>query len=160
MEHGTAGNVLELLLYEDRHKNLIHNALFRHLEKGYVFGSHCHQNVELCLMLQGRCDIVINGDAVTVHSHEYMILFSNVIHSFHVPDDTDCEFLQLHFSPEVFLHLNPKIYGEQRFLYYIATETQQILKNLFTRELLSCAERYPVRSNSLLLHRWETAIPQ
>lgn len=33
MEHGTAGNVLELLLYEDRHKNLIHNALFRHLEK-------------------------------------------------------------------------------------------------------------------------------
>lgn len=148
MEHSTANNVLELLLYEDRHKNLIHNALFRHLEKGYIFGPHCHQNVELCLMLQGRCDIIINGDAVTVHSHEYMILFSNVIHSFHVPDDTDCEFLQLHFSPDVFLHLNPKIYGEQRFLYYISTGTQQFLKNRFTEGLRSCAERIEREVNS------------
>ena len=73
MEHGTAGNVLELLLYEARHKNLIHNALFRHLEKGYVFGPHCHQNVELCLMLLGRCDIVINGTGVEERTPEMLI---------------------------------------------------------------------------------------
>ena len=56
-------NVLEKIILQQG-QNMIHNALPRTLEPGYFFGPHCHENVELCLMLEGECDIIVNGQAV------------------------------------------------------------------------------------------------
>lgn len=147
-----SNNILELLFYSENMKHLIHNALIRTLEPGFHFGPHCHQNIELCLMEKGSCDIVINGDPITVHSHEFIVLFPNVIHTFDMPGNENCQFLQLHFSPEDFLNLDSKLYEDQRFLYYIATGSRQYLKSKFTNRLLSCIERITNEMNNSQLN--------
>ena len=141
-------NILESLLYGKEHKKLIHNALIRNLNGEYFFGPHCHINIELCLMLEGECDIIVNGESHTVHTHELFLLFPNVIHSFYVHENSSCQFLQLHFSPEIFFNLNSQIYEEQQFLYYLATETRQFLNFEFTDALFSCVNRIECEMNS------------
>lgn len=136
-----SGDILEILFYNETMNNLIHNALLRTFEPGFHFGPHCHNNIELCLIQEGECDIIINGESITVHKNEFIILFSNVIHSFHMRSKKCCHFLQLHFSPVNFLNLNSKLYKNQRFLYYIATDSRQYLKMKVTERFLSCTKR-------------------
>lgn len=140
-------SILETLLFQQEKQNLIHNALIRHLESGFHFGPHCHQNIELCLMQEGQCDIIVSGETISVHKNEFMALFPNVIHSFHVKDGNSCQFLQLHFRLDNFLNFNPKMYKDLRFLYYLATETKQYLKAPLGDRLLSCVERISFELN-------------
>ena len=141
-------NILELILKSQEQKDLIHNALIQTLEPGFTFGPHCHRNVELCLMQDGECDIQINGETVTVHTKEFLILFPNVIHAFRMRAERKCQFLQLHFNPENFLNLPSNTYRDQRFLYYIATESRQYLKQNFTPQFLSCIQRITYEMNN------------
>lgn len=135
-----SNNILEALLHHEG-LNLIHNALFRTLEPGFFFGPHCHENIEFCLMQEGECDIIVNGECVTVGKNEFMVLFPNVIHSFRVSADKPCFFLQLHFKSENFFNLSSETYRHLKFLYDIKMGTKQYIKAIFSKQLFSCVER-------------------
>lgn len=122
-------------------EDMIHNALPRTLPPGYHFGPHCHQNVELCMMKEGRCDIIINGEVITVREGELLIIFSNMIHSFHMSSDRPASFLQIHFKPDSFSTASPKIMGDILFLKYMADGHNSYLLQPFSPQLLSCVER-------------------
>jgi len=141
-------HVLKLILESEEKNRMIHNALIRALEPGFRFGPHCHRNIELCLMQKGECDILINGEAVTVHAKEFLVLFPNVIHAFQVKTEKGCQFWQLHFNPESFLDFPESACRGQKFLYYISTESLWYLKQKFSPQLLSCIQRITYELNN------------
>lgn len=129
------------LLYHELEQNMIYNALERTLKPGYFFGPHCHENMEICLMKEGECDIIINGEAITVHKGELMVIFSHMIHSFHVKSDQAAVFLQIHFSPESLIAADPKVNENIKFLHYMTDAHSAYTFHTFTEQLLSCVER-------------------
>ncbi len=132
-------SIIEQLYYRD--EDLIYNALPRTLQPGYFFGPHCHQNVELCMMKEGCCDIILNGEAITVHSGELMIIFPHMIHSFHMSASLPATFLQMHFKPSSFATISPKVMDEILFLKYMLDGRSTYLLQPFSHQLLSCVER-------------------
>lgn len=130
---------IEMLYFEEQ--NLIYNALPRTLPTGYSFGPHCHKNVELCMMTAGECDIVVNGERITVHSGELLIIFSHIIHSFYMTSAQPAYFLQMHFQPESLLGLSPDLTKNVRFLEFVSNEHTAYLYQPFSKELLHCVKR-------------------
>lgn len=122
-------------------EDMIYNALPRTLQPGYFFGPHCHENVELCMMKEGCCDIIINGEVITVHEGKLLIIFSNMIHSFHMSANRPATFLQMHFKPDNFSNVPPKIMDEILFLKYMTDGHNSYLLQPFSPQLLSCVER-------------------
>lgn len=133
-------NVLEKIILQQG-QNMIHNALPRTLEPGYFFGPHCHENVELCLMLEGECDIIVNGQAVTVHAGEVMVIFSHIIHAFHMASDRPSHFLQMHFCPRSFLSMKPAVRDSLRLVQYMTDEHSAYLIRPYSPQLAYCLER-------------------
>ncbi|WP_449600213.1 AraC family transcriptional regulator [Paenibacillus sp. Marseille-Q9583] len=129
------------LLYHESDQELIYNALERTLKPGYFFGPHCHENLEICLMKEGECDIIINGERITVHKGEIMVIFAHMIHSFHVNSDQEAVFLQVHFSPENFIAADPKVNDYIRFLHYMSDKHIAYTFHPYTKQILSCVER-------------------
>ncbi|MDQ0087895.1 AraC-like DNA-binding protein/quercetin dioxygenase-like cupin family protein [Paenibacillus anaericanus] len=136
------------LLYHGLEQNMIYNALQRTLKPGYFFGPHCHSNVEICLMKEGECDIIVNGEAITVHKGELMVIFSHMIHSFHVKSDQPAVFLQIHFSPECFIATDQKVNESIKFLHYMTDGHSAYTFHSFTDQLLSCVERICEETNN------------
>lgn len=136
------------LLYHELEQNMIYNALQRTLKPGYFFGPHCHSNVEICLMKEGECDIIVNGEAITVHQGELMVIFSHMIHSFHVKSNQTAVFLQIHFSPENFIATDPKTNENIKFLQYMTDRHSAYTIHSFTDQLLSCVERICEETNN------------
>lgn len=89
------------MLYRQE-QNMVYNALPRVLQPGYTFGPHCHSNVEVCMMTEGECDIIVNGETITVRAGDMMVIFSHMIHSFHMRSRHPATFLQMHFKPDSF----------------------------------------------------------
>lgn len=129
----------KIVLQEEQH--MIHNALPRTLEPGYFFGPHCHENVELCLMQEGECDIIVNGQTVTVHPGEIMVIFSHIIHAFHVASDRPANFLQMHFCPRNFFDMKPGVRDRLRLVQYMTDEHSAYLIQPYTPQLAYCLER-------------------
>lgn len=121
-------------------ENMIYNALPRVLNPGYTFDLHCHRNVEICLMTEGECDIVVNGEKVTVHSGEIMALFPQALHSFHVNAARPAKFLQVHFSPECWRSEEAKIRGDIKMLAWFFDEHSDYLLYPFSPQLRACVE--------------------
>lgn len=124
-----------------QNEDMIYNALPRTLQPGYFFGPHCHQNVELCMMKEGCCDIIIHGEVITVHAGELLIIFSNMIHSFHMRASRPAQFLQMHFKPDSFCNVAPRIMDEILFIKYMTDGHSSYLYMPFSAQLLSCVER-------------------
>lgn len=123
---------------------MIYNALPRTLRPGYNFGPHCHKNLEVCLMTDGACDIVVNGEAITVHTGKMMVIFQHMIHSFHVRTSSPCSFFQIHFQPDSFSCVEPKVTEEVKFLRYMADERSSFVSawNAFVRKWAQKRKRY------------------
>lgn len=132
-------SIIEKLYHEDQ--NMIYNALPRTLRPGYNFGPHCHKNLEVCLMTDGACDIVVNGEAITVHAGKMMVIFQHMIHSFHVRTCSPCSFFQIHFQPDSFSCVEPKVTEEVKFLRYMADERSSYLLLPASQQLRLCVER-------------------
>lgn len=135
-------------LYHELEQSMIYNALQRTLKPGYSFGPHCHKNVEVCLMKEGECDIIVNGEAITVHEGELMVIFSHMIHSFHVKSNQPAVFLQIHFCPESFIDTDPKVNENIKFLHYMTDAHSAYTFHPFTDQLLSCVERICEETNN------------
>lgn len=131
-----------------KEQNMIYNALPRTLQPGYSFGPHCHKNVEVCMMTEGECDIVVNGETITVRTGEMMVIFSHMIHSFHMRSRRPAQFLQMHFQPDSFSWVEPEVTAEVKFLNYITDEHSSYLLLPFSQRLRGCVERICTEMNS------------
>lgn len=119
---------------------MIYNAVARVLEPGYTFDLHCHRNVEICLMTEGECDIVVNGEKATVHAGEMMALFPQVLHSFHVNAACPAKFLQIHFSPECWRDEERKMRSDIKMMEWLFDEHSNYLLYPFSPQLRVCVE--------------------
>lgn len=122
-------------------KTIIYNALRRTLRPGYTFGPHCHENVEVCMMVEGECDIVVNGETITVRTGEMMTIFSHMIHSFHMRSRRPATFLQIHFQPDGFCDAEAEVTKQVTFLHYMVEEHSAYLLQPFSDRLYSCVNR-------------------
>lgn len=120
---------------------MIYNALPRTLQPGYSFGPHCHRNIEVCMMTEGECDIIVNGENFTVRTGEMLVIFPHMLHSFQMRSNHAAVFLQIHFQPDCFSDTEPEIRKEVKFLSYMADEGSAYLLLPFSTRLRSCAER-------------------
>lgn len=132
-------SIIGMLYHEEQ--NMIYNALPRTLQPGYDFGPHCHKNVEVCMMTDGACDIVVNGETITVRPGEMMVIFPHMIHSFHMRAFRPCSFLQIHFQPDSFSWVEPKVAEKIKFLSYMTDERSAYLLLPFSKQLRACVER-------------------
>ena len=131
-----------------KEQNMIYNALPRTLQPGYDFGPHCHKNVEVCMMTEGECDIVVNGETITVRTGEMMVIFSHMIHSFHMRSRRPAKFFQMHFQPDSFSWVEPDVTENVKFLNYITDEHSAYLLLPFSQRLRECVERICTEMNS------------
>lgn len=122
-------------------QNMIYNALPRTLPPSYDFGPHCHKNVEVCMMTDGECDIVVNGETVTVRAGEMMVIFPHMIHSFHMRSRKPAHFLQIHFQPDSFSGVEPEVAEKVKFLGYMVDERSAYLFQPFSQRVRACVER-------------------
>ncbi|OAB46753.1 hypothetical protein PBAT_08740 [Paenibacillus antarcticus] len=99
-------------------------------------------------MKEGECDIIVNGEAITVHKGELIVIFSHMIHSFHVKSDQEAVFLQVHFCPESFINADLKVNGNIKFLHYLTDARSAYTFQSFTNQLLSCVERICEETNN------------
>lgn len=127
-------------LYQ-KEQNMIYNALPRTLPPSYDFGPHCHKNVEVCMMTDGECDIVVNGENVTVRTGEMMVIFPHMIHSVHMRSSRPASFLQIHFRPDSFSGVDPEVAEKVKFLGYMIDERSAYLLQPFSPGLRACVER-------------------
>lgn len=128
------------MLYRQK-SGIIYNALSRTLQPGYFFGPHCHKNVELCVMKKGECDITVNSEVITVRGGELMVIFSHMVHTFHMRSTRPAVFLQMHFDPESFLHVSPTVVENVGFLHSMADEHSSYLHQPCSPDLVGCVER-------------------
>ena len=143
-------SIIGMLYYKEQ--NMIYNALPRTLQPGYNFGPHCHKNVEVCMMTEGECDIVVNGETITVRTGEMMVIFPHMIHSFHMRSRRPAVFLQMHFQPDSFSWVEPDVAEEVKFLGYMTDEHSAYLLQPFSVRLRSCVERICTEMNLSLIH--------
>lgn len=139
-------SIIGMLYYKEQ--NMIYNALPRTLQPGYNFGPHCHKNVEVCMMTEGECDIVVNGETITVRTGEMMVIFPHMIHSFHMRSRRPAVFLQMHFQPDSFSWVEPDVAEEVKFLGYMTDEHSAYLLQPFSVRLRSCVERICTEMNN------------
>lgn len=129
-------------------ENMIYNALHRELQPGYVFESHRHRNVEICMMTEGECDIGINGQIVTVHAGEILLIFPLVLHSFCVSAKHAAKFLQVHFCADCW-RPEKELWEGIEILSWLFEEKSTYLLCPFSKEMQACMENICFERNNL-----------
>lgn len=71
----------------------------------YLFERHIHNSFEAYLITQGNCSMNINGEEITCQKDDFIMILPNTVHSFEVAENEKCEFLHVHFEPELFAHI-------------------------------------------------------
>lgn len=71
----------------------------------YLFGRHIHTSFEVYLITQGNCFMNINGKDISCKKDDFIMILPNTVHSFEVKENEQCEFLHIHFEPELFAHI-------------------------------------------------------
>lgn len=72
---------------------------------GFHFGAHIHTTIEIYRILSGSCSMDIGTATVPCKAGDFIMILPNVVHSFSVGDDMDCEFQQIHFRPDTFANI-------------------------------------------------------
>ena len=128
-------------LYLQQNQLIVHNALERELPPGYSFCPHCHETVEIALVLDGSCDFMGNNEPLPVNTGELCIIFPHTIHGFTVRSKVPCRFLQAHIYPQYFLDIDPHVAQELPFIRHMTDERSAYFLRSCTPELLSCMQR-------------------
>lgn len=128
-------------LYLQQNQLIVHNALERELPPGYSFCPHCHETVEIALVLDGSCDFMGNNEPLPVNTGELCIIFPHTIHGFTVRSKAACHFLQAHIYPQYFLDMSPQVAQELPFIHHMTDERSAYFLRSCTPELLSCMQR-------------------
>ena len=128
-------------LYLQQNQLIVHNALERELSPGYSFGSHCHETVEIILVLDGGCDVMGNSEPLPVNTGELCIIFPHTIHGFTVRSKVPCHFLQAHIYPQYFLDMDPQVAQALPFIRHMTDARSAYFLRSCTPELLGCMQR-------------------
>lgn len=128
-------------LYLQQNQLIVHNAHERKLPPGYFFCPHCHETVEIALVLDGSCDFMGNNEPLPVNTGELCIIFPHTIHGFTVRSKVPCHFLQAHIYPQYFLDMSPQVAQELPFIRHMTDERSAYFLRSCTPELLSCMQR-------------------
>ena len=76
-----------------------------------------------------------------------MVIFSNMIHSFHMRSRRPAHFFQMHFQPDSFLCVEPDVVREVKFLSYITDKHSAYLLLPSSQRLSECVERICTEMN-------------
>lgn len=128
-------------LYLQDYKGVVSVAEKRHLPQGYSASPHCHESIEIYVMVQGECIIAVNKELFTVHTGQLAIIFSHMIHSLRVQAETGATFLHILLRTEAFRHIDPKIVPHLKFISFINNPNNSFAYRDYSPSLLACAER-------------------
>ena len=104
----------------------------------YFFGKHIHTSFEVYLITSGHCRMNINGTDLICDKNDFIMILPNTVHSFEVPED-ECEFLHIHFNPDIFSHI-------------LVKKTSEFSISLTDALLFHCNFYYRQPSNILLFN--------
>lgn len=104
----------------------------------YIFRKHIHTSFELYLITSGNCLMNINGILLSCVKNDFIMILPNTVHSFEVPQN-ECEFLHIHFNPDIFSHI-------------LVKKTSEFSISLTDALLFHCNFYYRQVSNTLLFN--------
>lgn len=100
-----SSNLTEKQLTLPLSSDVLTGALTRREEAGFSFGAHIHTTIEFYRILSGVCYMDIGTETITCNAGDFVMILPNVVHSFYLGKDSDCEFQQIHFRPETFANV-------------------------------------------------------
>lgn len=107
------------------------NKIFRefHFTKGYNYGPHQHDQLEVNFVRKGFCTMNFDNEIISFLENDCMIIFPGVEHQFNVPK-TGAAVIQLRFSMDLFPELDSDDQPEERsvFLHRLSTDPQKYIK--------------------------------
>ena len=132
---------------------------FRKYPKGFTFGPHSHDNLEINFVKKGTCKMKFDDEVVTFQANDCMVIYSGIKHTFLV-ENQPAELIQLEFSMDIFPELKADHLMEEHlvFLHNVLTHSQSFLKISMHKPLMSLIERIvdelsQKRENYMLLTR-------
>ena len=90
------GNYLPL------YENSVSEAAFLSQEAGYHFEKYLHTDIDVYLIGSGKCSMDIAGQSVCCAPKDFVMISPYTVHSFSVPEDEECSFYHIQFSPRLF----------------------------------------------------------
>lgn len=93
------GNYLPL------YENSVSEAAFLSQEAGYHFEKYLHTDIDVYLIGSGKCSMDIAGQSVCCAPKDFVMISPYTVHSFSVPEDEECSFYHIQFSPRLFLQI-------------------------------------------------------
>ena len=100
-----SSNLTEKQLTLPLSADVLTGALTRREKAGFRFGAHIHTTIEFYRILSGFCYMDIGTETITCNTGDFIMVLPNVVHSFYLGKDSDCEFQQIHFRPETFANV-------------------------------------------------------
>ena len=100
-----SSNLTEKQLTLPLSADVLTGALTRREKAGFRFGAHIHTTIEFYRILSGFCYMDIGTETITCNTGDFIMILPNVVHSFYLGKDSDCEFQQIHFRPETFANV-------------------------------------------------------
>lgn len=82
--------------------NSISGAADQVRQAGYRFEKHLHSSIEVYLIRSGKCVMDIGDQSVSCIPGDFVMILPYVVHSFCVPENEECSFYHIHFSPKLF----------------------------------------------------------
>jgi AraC-like DNA-binding protein len=117
------------LITENKPKQLAD--IFRVIEhkKGFTYGPHSHEDIEINYVKRGTCTMRFDTGLVRFYEDDCMILYPNAEHYFEV-DRTKCILVQIQFNLSNFPELTPQPEIEQKihFLHDVLTNKRNFIK--------------------------------
>ncbi len=71
-----------------------------------TYGPHEHLRIEINYVKKGSCILHLEGESITFHENEMMIIFSHIPHTFEA-GSAGTTIMQLEFLPEIFSRFDP-----------------------------------------------------
>jgi len=102
----------------------------RRFEKGYIFGPHEHDWVEINYIRKGSCVMQFGNEYVRFRENECIIIYPHSNHIFHVDKPVGCTLMQLEFNLDNFRELDSSFENarQQKSIKEIITNDFQYLK--------------------------------
>ena len=89
-----SSNLTEKQLTLPLSADVLTGALTRREKAGFRFGAHIHTTIEFYRILSGFCYMDIGTETITCNTGDFIMILPNVVHSFYLGKDSDCEFQQ------------------------------------------------------------------
>ncbi len=124
------------IITDKKVKNLAYIFGVKNYQKGFVYGPHKHNRIEINFVQFGTCTMQFGNEIVRFNKNDCMIIYPNVEHYFNV-DKSSASLVQLEFTMNVFPELKPapRLKKQLVFLHNILTNSQKYIKIINNQQL-------------------------